>query len=191
MSDFANGVTAAIRVAKSELRAHLLAGRRSRATRDPAAADADDQRVRDALMALATGRGTVAGYQPLRGEPGGAGLPDALAGACARLLLPILLPDRDLAWRAHPVGPPLDRSAIGEAELVVVPAVAVDRRGVRLGRGGGSYDRVLPRVAPGVLVVAALYDTELLDEVPAEPHDRRVAAVVTPSTGLRLLSDSA
>jgi 5-formyltetrahydrofolate cyclo-ligase len=197
VSDFADGVTAAIRVAKSELRAQLLATRRFRAASDPATAEADDQRVRDALLSLAAGRGTVAAYQPMRDEPGGAGLPEALAGACARLLLPILLPDRDLAWLAHPAGPANsartdpDRPAVGQAELVIVPAVAVDRRGVRLGRGGGSYDRVLPRVAPGALVVAALYDGELLDEVPCEPHDRRVGGVVTPSGGLHLLSDSA
>jgi 5-formyltetrahydrofolate cyclo-ligase len=191
VSDFANGVTAALRVAKMELRRQLLAGRRNRAVHEPAAAEADDHRVRDALVALAAGRATVAAYQPLRAEPGGVELPAALAAVCARLLLPVLLPDRDLAWLAHPAGQPLDRSLVGEAELVIVPAVAVDRRGVRLGRGGGSYDRVLPRVAPGVLVVAALYDVELLDEVPAEPHDRRVGAVVTPSAGLRLLSDSA
>ena len=67
--------------------------------------------------------------------------------------------------------------------MVVVPAVAVDRAGVRLGRGGGSYDRVLARVPPGVPVIALLYDGELCAALPAGPHDRRVTAVVTPSAG--------
>ncbi len=72
---------------------------------------------------------------------------------------------------------------MARARLLLVPALAVDRRGVRLGRGGGSYDRALARVAAGTPVVALLHDGELLDELPAEPHDRLVSAVVTPSGG--------
>jgi len=52
---------------------------------------------------------------------------------------------------------------------------------MRLGRGGGSYDRALGRVPVGTFVCALVYDGELLDEVPREPHDRPVSAVVTPS----------
>jgi 5-formyltetrahydrofolate cyclo-ligase len=66
---------------------------------------------------------------------------------------------------------------------VVVPALAVDRRGVRLGRGGGSYDRALARLAAGATAVALLHDGELLDALPAEAHDRAVTAAVTPSGG--------
>ena len=65
-----------------------------------------------------------------------------------------------------------------------MPALAVDGEGNRLGRGGGSYDRALRR-ATG-LTIAVLYDGERVDTVPAEPHDVRVHAVVTPS-GLTLL----
>ena len=64
-----------------------------------------------------------------------------------------------------------------------MPALAVDRRGMRLGRGGGCYDRALGRVPRGTPVCALLHDGELLDEVPCEPHDRPVTHVVTP-TGL-------
>ncbi|MFD0819548.1 5-formyltetrahydrofolate cyclo-ligase, partial [Micromonospora zhanjiangensis] len=78
--------------------------------------------------------------------------------------------------------------AVGTAELIVVPALAVDRTGVRLGRGGGSYDRALARCGPAALTVALVYDEELIEHVPAQPHDRRVRAVVTPSGGLRRLS---
>jgi 5-formyltetrahydrofolate cyclo-ligase len=74
--------------------------------------------------------------------------------------------------------------AVARADLVLVPALAVDRRGVRLGRGGGSYDRALARVGPNVLTVALLYDGELLDEVPAGPLDQRVRLAAQPSGGI-------
>ena len=78
---------------------------------------------------------------------------------------------------------------VAEADLVLVPALAVGADGTRLGRGGGSYDRALARVPAGVPVVALLYDGELLPAVPSEPHDRRVTAVVTPS-GVHRLGDA-
>ncbi len=52
---------------------------------------------------------------------------------------------------------------------------------MRLGRGGGSYDRALARVGPAILTIALLYDGELVDTLPAEPHDQRVRAAATPS----------
>lgn len=88
----------------------------------------------------------------------------------------------------EPAGPRLGRAAIADAELVIVPAVAVDRAGVRLGRGGGSYDRALARVRPDALVIAPLYDGELVDRLPAEPHDARVDAAALPAAGLVWLS---
>ena len=75
----------------------------------------------------------------------------------------------------------LGTGGVAAAQLVIVPALAVDVRGMRLGRGGGSYDRVLARLAPGTPVVALLYDDEVLADVPAEAHDRRVSIAVTPS----------
>ncbi|MDX6723959.1 MAG: 5-formyltetrahydrofolate cyclo-ligase, partial [Solirubrobacteraceae bacterium] len=61
------------------------------------------------------------------------------------------------------------------------------RDGRRLGQGGGSYDRALARVAAPV--VAVVFDDEVLDEpIPVEPHDRRVAGVLTPRGGLTWLA---
>jgi 5-formyltetrahydrofolate cyclo-ligase len=63
--------------------------------------------------------------------------------------------------------------------VVLVPALAVDRRGRRLGRGGGYYDRTLASLAgPAYAVV---YDDEVVEEVPVEPHDVAVAGALTPS----------
>ncbi|MFB7599105.1 5-formyltetrahydrofolate cyclo-ligase, partial [Streptomyces sp. NPDC056160] len=78
----------------------------------------------------------------------------------------------------------LGPDAVTAADVVLLPGLAADSRGMRLGRGGGSYDRVLARLeradAHPALVVL-LYDREVVEHVPAEPHDRPVQAVVTPS----------
>jgi 5-formyltetrahydrofolate cyclo-ligase len=87
----------------------------------------------------------------------------------------------------EPAESPRGVTAVSRADLVIVPALAVDRRGVRLGRGGGSYDRVLARVGPQVPAIALLYDAELLDEVPAAPHDQRVRFVARPEGGITRL----
>jgi len=166
---------------KAEVRTAVLAARRARTDRA-----ADDRAIRHALVQLATGLRTVAGYVPLGTEPGGAPLPDELAEACDRLLVPLMLPDRDLDWTVYDDDNRLGPAAIAEAQLVIVPAVAVDRSGIRLGRGGGSYDRALARVPDGTLVVAALYHDELVAALPFEDHDRRVHAVVTPAGVTRL-----
>jgi len=82
---------------------------------------------------------------------------------------------------AHPLGflePNATGPAASELDLVVVPALAVTRRGERLGYGGGHYDRALTRLS-GVETVAVVYASELLDSLPTEPHDRRVRWVVT------------
>jgi len=63
----------------------------------------------------------------------------------------------------------------------------VDRSGLRLGRGGGSYDRALSRVSGVISTVALIYDGELLDEVPAGPRDQRVRMVARPGEGITRL----
>jgi 5-formyltetrahydrofolate cyclo-ligase len=70
-----------------------------------------------------------------------------------------------------------------EADVVLLPGVAVDRRGVRLGRGGGSFDRALARLAAAEAdpaLVALVYGHEVVEELPSEPHDRRVGLALTP-----------
>jgi 5-formyltetrahydrofolate cyclo-ligase len=81
----------------------------------------------------------------------------------------------------EPVAPRLGPAAVATADVVLTPGLAVDRTGMRLGRGGGSYDRALGRVPVGTFTCTLLHDGELVERVPAAPHDRRVAAAVTPS----------
>ena len=139
--------------------------------------------------------GPVAAYASVGTEPGTAALLAALAGGRRAVLLPLLLPDGDLDWAAYdgelhpgprgllqPPGPSLGVAAVADCVLLVVPALAVDRSGIRLGRGGGSYDRALARTTG--LVVAALHRGELVERLPSEPHDRPVHAAVVPGEGL-------
>ena len=144
---------------------------------------------------------TVAAYVSVGTEPGTGPLLDALVASGRRVILPLLLPDNDLDWAAYdgsenlrragrgllePTGRALGTNAVATADVVLTPGLAVDRSGMRIGRGGGSYDRALGRVPVGTFVCTLLYDGELLDQVPAAPHDRRVTAVVTPSGVTRL-----
>ncbi|RZT20194.1 5-formyltetrahydrofolate cyclo-ligase [Kribbella sp. VKM Ac-2569] len=137
----------------------------------------------------------VALYVSMGPEPQTGALIDWLLATNREVLLPILYADNDLGWGIAPGAadlvpgrlglsePPTDlgSDAIATADLVICPAVAVTHDGVRLGRGGGSYDRALARVRPGTPVWAAVYDTEIVDALPSDPHDRPVDAALTPN----------
>ncbi|MFF9124315.1 5-formyltetrahydrofolate cyclo-ligase [Streptomyces sp. NPDC014889] len=168
--------------------------------------------VREAAHALAeralelpelTRARTIAAYVSVGTEPGTPPLLDALRARGAHVLLPALLPDNDLDWGAYtgegslarvqhggrmalfePAGERLGPDAVTTADVVLLPGLAVDARGMRLGRGGGSYDRVLARLEAArahPALVVLLYDTEVVEHIPEEPHDRPVQAVATPS----------
>jgi 5-formyltetrahydrofolate cyclo-ligase len=184
---------------KKALRSRLLA---ARAAMSPVERDAAAAALGAAAQALveSAGADTVACYVSMGSEPGTRPLLDALRKGGVRVLLPVLLPDDDLDWAAYegvealaparlgllePTGPRLGVDAVCVADLVLLPGLAVDpATGVRLGRGGGSYDRALSRiaaVAAPARLVTLLFDGELVVGLPAEPHDRAVDAVVTPS----------
>lgn len=84
---------------------------------------------------------------------------------------------------AQPDGEARGAESLKEADLIVIPALAASADGTRLGQGGGWYDRALMHRSPGVPVVAAIFDDELLEAgvIPAEPHDVPVDAIVTPT----------
>ncbi|MFE4635982.1 5-formyltetrahydrofolate cyclo-ligase [Streptomyces sp. NPDC056773] len=192
--------------AKAELRRQLLAARRALSAETLSTAAGALSRSALRLPELGSAR-TVAAYVSIGSEPGTRELLDALRASGTRVLLPVLLPDNDLDWAAYegpdslaeaahpgkmrllePAGPRLGPDAVTGADAVLLPGLAVDRRGMRLGRGGGSYDRVLERLeragAHPALVVL-LYDDEVVARVPEEPHDHPVRAVATPSGVLR------
>ncbi|MEU7788196.1 5-formyltetrahydrofolate cyclo-ligase [Amycolatopsis sp. NPDC049159] len=145
--------------------------------------------------------GTVCAYLPFGTEPGTAALADALAAGGARVLLPVIQPEPGpLEWAEYtgeadlvpsrfrgirePGGKRLGVEAVRAAELILVPALAVDRRGVRLGRGAGHYDRSLVFAEAGATLLAVVRDAELVDRLPGEPHDVRMTGALTPGRGV-------
>jgi 5-formyltetrahydrofolate cyclo-ligase len=186
---------------KAALRQRLVAGR-ARLTADQRAAAG--RALRDVVLELPQAQmaGTIAAYYSLASEPDTHSLVYALWKRGGYVLLPLLRPDADLDWAsyegpdslrpgprgiAEPGEPARGLDAVARADLVLVPALAVDRGGIRLGRGGGSYDRALARVGPGVPTIALVYDGELLDKIPADDHDQRVRLVARPSAGVTRL----
>ena len=188
--------------AKVAARDQLLAARKRRPLVEVVEAA---RAIADHLLATPEVRraATVAAYVSLDGEPGTGPLLEALRTAGKRVILPVLLPDGDLDWAAYdgpdglvpasrgllePAGSRLGPDAVATADAVLVPGLAVDTAGVRLGRGGGSYDRALGRVPVGTFTCVLLYDGEVGVPVPVEPHDRPVGWAATPTGVVRLAS---
>lgn len=143
---------------------------------------------------------TVAAYVGVGSEPATGPLLAGLRAAGRRVLLPVLLPDLDLDWAVHtgdadlapaprgllePQGPRLGPDAVATADVVLVPGLAVSPAGLRLGRGGGSYDRALLRVPVGTPTWVLLHDDEVGLDVPGAAHDRHVTGAATPTRLVR------
>jgi 5-formyltetrahydrofolate cyclo-ligase len=191
---------------KTLLRERLQAARRQ---------VADDIRATEARMLgehlelVVDAGSTVCAYVPVGDEPGSIEMLDVLLRWAGRVLLPVARTTSDdvpmpLRWGEYqrdglargrwgllePLEPWLPESALAEASVVLVPALAVDRSGVRLGRGRGFYDRSLAGRDPQARLMAVVRDEELLDELPAEPHDVPMTHALTPRRGVVALSDT-
>lgn len=146
---------------------------------------------------------TIAAYVPIGSEPGSVAMLDALRDHKHRVLLPVVGPGdpSPLNWSSYngpeslttgrfgllePTGALQPSAVINTASLILVPALAVDRRGTRLGRGAGYYDRSIHAVDTNRLV-AVVYDHEILDEVPGDDLDVAMGWSLTPSGGFRRL----
>ncbi|BBY31716.1 5-formyltetrahydrofolate cyclo-ligase [Mycolicibacterium sediminis] len=184
---------------KADLRTAILRSRR--------AVPADRRRVEAAALARFLRDTTTAGdvacaYVPVGSEPGSVDMLDGLLRAGTRVLLPVAREHdgvpQPLGWGEYrpgglvearfgllePPPPTLDAGAIGSATVIVVPALAVDRAGIRLGRGAGYYDRSLPLADPAARLIAVVRDEELVDALPGEPHDVAMTHALTPGHGV-------
>lgn len=118
-----------------------------------------------------------------------------------RVLLPVTRVDGLLDWAVatedgeiaeglfglpEPVGELLGPIAVNDVDLMIVPAAAVDRHGMRLGWGRGYFDKTIGSMQKCPPVYAVVYDSEILDDVPTDVHDQPVDGVVTPTRTLTL-----
>jgi 5-formyltetrahydrofolate cyclo-ligase len=193
-------VDAVVCPTKSELRAAILSARRAV---EPQVRASEALALCAHLAAVVGDAETACAYVPVGAEPGSLELIDSMLRRGVRVLLPVARDDATgvplpLEWGEYrsgglvgarfgllePGGPRLPADAVASAAVVLVPALAVDRDGVRLGRGAGFYDRSLPLAAPAAKLVAVVRDDELVERLPAEAHDVRMTHALTPTQGL-------
>lgn len=195
---------------KATLRRQLRAERRTGAAQRDRGADADS--IASAVGAFLDtlplpaarlpadrseygGGPCVAIYRSLPSEPPTLALAEMLHRRGVSVIVPEMLPDRDLDWHElgpdGSEGPALGLEAIRAAQVIITPALAVDHRGTRLGQGGGSYDRALARRRADAVIVAIVNDQEYaVGPLPRDAHDVSVHAVITPGRGLMRIPDA-
>lgn len=185
---------------KAERRNAILGARRAQPSQEH---DAEAHALITHLAAVVADGETVCAYVPVGSEPGSLDLIDSLHRRGVRVLLPVARHDAagvplPLQWGEYrpgglvearfglrePVEPWLDAATVAQASVILVPALAVDRTGVRLGRGAGFYDRSLPLADPAARLIAVVRDDELVEQLPAESHDVRMTHALTPRNGL-------
>ncbi|KAF0848735.1 5-formyltetrahydrofolate cyclo-ligase [Nocardia caishijiensis] len=177
----------------------------TRAALGPAEHAREASALAAAAALLAGADEVVCAYVPTRGEPGDLRMLDALRERGATVLLPVTGAPGPLSWARYagadslrrarygllePTTETLPPATVADAATILVPALAVDRRGVRLGRGAGYYDRTLGAADADARLIAVVRDAELVAELPEEPHDRRMGWALTPGAGLGELGDS-
>jgi len=183
---------------KRALRAEL---RERRRTRPAHVVDAAEVGFTANLIALATevDARTISCYLSTSFEPNTRPFINWALADGRRVLLPIARQDGLLDWAEgdgeteteglyglpEPVGGILGPIAINDADLIVIPASAVDGRGTRMGWGRGYFDRTLGSMEKCPPVFAVVFDDEILDDVPRELHDAPVDGAVTPTRIIR------
>jgi 5-formyltetrahydrofolate cyclo-ligase len=182
---------AAVAARKAELRAAALA-RRDALAPDLRVAAAEAIAARP-LPVAATPQAIVSGFMPIKSEINPLPLLRRFAAAGARLALPAIVGrGRPLAMRAWTVGDKLVAGQWGIREpqasaaevhpdVVLVPLVAFDRRGHRIGYGAGYYDMTIAglRQRKPMIAIGVAYAVQEVGEVPALPHDARLDLVLT------------
>jgi 5-formyltetrahydrofolate cyclo-ligase len=190
----------AIADAKRALRAEL---RERRQLLSQAALDAAAEGVSVQLDALVErlGARSISCFLSTTTEPGTRDFVQQAVARGIRVLLPITRADGLLDWSVatadldiaegmfglpEPVGEVLGPIAVNEVDLLVIPAAAVDRGGMRLGWGRGYFDKTIGSMERCPPVYAVVFDSEVVDDVPRDIHDQPVTVVVTPTQTLTL-----
>ncbi|GAA1342396.1 5-formyltetrahydrofolate cyclo-ligase [Arthrobacter roseus] len=146
--------------------------------------------------------GTIAGYLSVGAEPGTAHLMELLAARGYDVVVPVCEPGYKLSWTrwgldvemapsprswvSEPVGPRLEFDDLPPLKLVLVPALVLDRRGNRMGHGGGYYDRFLASLylepnRPATVGVVHTHEVVEPGTFECDPHDMTIDGVLTPT----------
>lgn len=185
---------------KRALRAELRERRQllSDAQRE-SAASAIAERLDDLIAEL--GAASISCFLSTTTEPGTRGFVKAAVRRGIRVLLPVTRADGLLDWAVandddeiseglyglpEPTGEVLGPIAVNDVDLMIIPAAAVDRAGMRMGWGRGYFDKTIGSMEKCPPVYAVIYDSEVLDSLPSEVHDQPVNGVVTPTQTLLL-----
>lgn len=186
--------TGGAREAKRALRREVLnlRARRSEEARTTYGAALAEAALRtEPVAAVVAAGGCVAAYVGVDGEPRTLPLLDALVARGVEVLLPALRRDWSMTWGRYVARDALVAAERGllepaeaphglaRADLVLLPGLAMGPDGMRLGRGGGAYDRALGDAAPHAPLLVVLHPEEVGLAVPAEPHDRAVDGALT------------
>jgi len=189
--------------AKVDLRAAMRQARRAYVQSLRAEGPAAERRVAEALAAQVlprlVGARIVAGYRSTPWEIDPGAIEAQLLAAGVTVALPRTHPNAPLTFHAidqhtiiepglHGIHEPPADAPVVVPDVILVPLVAVDRRGFRLGQGGGHYDRTLETMRRDrpVRTIGLAFDVQLVDALPAEPHDERLDAIATPSLWLEI-----
>jgi 5-formyltetrahydrofolate cyclo-ligase len=186
--------------AKRAQRAERRERRQQLSDANRTAAEAGITRQLDALVAAHDAR-SVSCYLSTPMEPGTRRFVTGAIDRGIRVLLPIMRPDGLLDWVVadpdapeheaslgvtEPEGELLGPIAVGDVDLMIIPAASVDRTGMRLGWGRGYFDKTIGSMEKPPPVYAVIYDSEFVDELPRDVHDQYVTGVVTPTRTLTL-----
>ncbi|MFF7293329.1 5-formyltetrahydrofolate cyclo-ligase [Microbacterium sp. NPDC008134] len=186
--------------AKRALRAELRERRAllSEAQRESAAASIGE-RLDELVDRL--GAQSISCYLSATAEPGTREFVTRAVRRGIRVLLPVTRADGLLDWAVanddddvaeglfgmpEPTGEVLGPIAVNDVDLMIVPAAAVDRSGMRMGWGRGYFDKTIGSMEKCPPVYAVIYDSEILDSLPREVHDQPVDGIVTPTQTLSL-----
>lgn len=186
-------------MAKVQLRSELLA---RRSTRTPEAVEAAGQALASHAAGLpaVAGAKRIAAYLAMTSEPPTSMLIDGALARNCEVIVPVTQADGSMDWvlwepgtrtrrsrlgMDEPDADPIGSRALETCDLVFVPALAIDHRGCRLGRGGGFYDRALAETC--VPIAALVFDDEIVPELPGESHDVPVDAAICPQGVFRIL----
>ena len=175
-----------IALAKAQLRSKILA---SRVGREPATGPLTANLLE--LVSRLKAK-SVATYISFGTEPSTTAFISALLNNGIEVLVPKVLQDGTLSWfkwdgvsavtsnlgMLEPDASKLTQVSVSHAELLIIPSLAVDRSGNRLGRGKGFFDRELEQLGSN-RVYAVCFEDEFLESLPSEVHDQRVSGVVT------------